>query len=141
MADNLEQLVETYLTINRGTFVSPQYLVGKPNVWESHLDFLAISFSENIVWMVEVTSSPSSKLYDKINTFNTEYKPRIQGQLEEHKVVRDWGNAGWDIGFWIFVPKSQKIVVENRLESASVLRNEVTPLEETLFPTWEKRFI
>ena len=141
MADILEQIVETYLTINRGTFVSPQYLVGEPKVWESNPDFVAISFSENIAWMVEVTRTPNRGLYDKITQFNEQYIPRIRKQLESHKVIRDWDEAHWNIGFWVFVPSKQKLAVENRLEKAGVLKKEVTPLEETMFPTWEKRFL
>jgi hypothetical protein len=57
MAENIrEQAVETYLAIDRGLFLNPQYLIGTPGEWEANPDFLAICFPDKTVWMVEVTT-------------------------------------------------------------------------------------
>ncbi len=81
MAERMwEQAVETYLSINRGIFLNPQYLIGQPGVWEANPDFLALDFPAKTAWMVEVTISPTG-LYIKISNFEAEYAPRIREQL------------------------------------------------------------
>jgi hypothetical protein len=136
-----EQATETYLAIDRGLFLNPQYLIGTPGRWEANPDFLAINFPENIVWMVEVTKAPSKRLFGKIDQFEQEYVPRIKDQLLQHRVIR--GENPWDewvVGLWVFVPAAAKRKLEDRMQSAGVPKFQVTPLEETTFPPWDERF-
>ncbi len=94
-----EQAVETYLTLDCGLFLNPQYLIGEPKIWEACPDFLAISFPENMVWVVEVTKAPRPRLFNNMKIFETEYSPRIKEQLVRHKVIRDEGaDEIWGIG-------------------------------------------
>ncbi len=136
-----EQAVETYLALDRGLFLNPQYLIGEPGIWEANPDFLAISFPENMVWMVEVTKTPGGGLFSKISAFESDYPWRIREQLARHRVIRDEGNSvNWNIGLWIFAPAAVLPKLENRAKAAGVRSYQATPLEETTFPSWERRF-
>jgi len=136
-----EQAVETYLALDRGLFLNPQYLIGEPGVWEASPDFLAISFPENVAWMVEVTKTPNARLFNKISAFEQDYSWRIREQLVRHRVVRDDGEfINWTIGFWMFAPAADLPNLKKRSKAAGVKSYQTTPLEETTFPSWEKRF-
>jgi len=136
-----EQAVETYLALDRGLFLNPQYLIGEPGVWEAYPDFLAISFPENIVWMVEVTKTPSAGLFNKLSAFEKDYSWRIREQLVRHRIIRGEGDSiNWTIGVWIVAPQAALPKLENRLKAAGVKSYQVASLEETTFPSWEKRF-
>ncbi len=136
-----EQAVETYLALDRGLFLNPQYLIGEPGVWEANPDFLAINFPENMVWMVEVTKTPRVALFNKISGFEQDYSWRIREQLVRYKIIRDECNShNWAIGFWVFAPMTDLPNLENRLKAGGVKSYQATSLEETTFPSWEKRF-
>jgi len=137
--DIWEQAVETYLAIDRGLFLNPEYLVGTPGEWEGYPDFLAICFPEKTAWMVEVTRAAKG-LSRKISEFSKDYSSRIQEQLVRHQVIPP-GDTDWKCGFWAFVPKQDCEDVRSRLRNANVQYSEVTALEETLDPTaWNRRF-
>ena len=139
--DFWEQAVETFLTIDRGLFLNPQYLVGEPEVWEANADFLAISFPDSIVWMVEVTKSPRGGLFSKIKAFENDYAPRIRHQLQQHRVVRgDDPWTEWTVGLWVFAPGTAQANLESRMRTAGIKRPLVTPLEHTVSPDWNARF-
>jgi hypothetical protein len=142
MPDIWEQAVETYLAMDRGIFLNPQYLIGEPNVWEANPDFLALEFPEKRVWMVEVTKAPRVGLFDKIKKFEVDYAPRIKAQLEIHKVVQSESEiGGWAIGLWIFAPQATLASLETRMLTAAVKARKVTALEDTLAPSaWDFRF-
>jgi hypothetical protein len=133
-----EQAVETYLAVDRGLFLNPQYLVGEEKGWQANPDFLAICFPDSLVWMVEVTKAPSSKLSWKIANFRSEFIPRIHDQMTRHRVIRDEPAVSWSFGFWAFVPKASVEPTKNRMATASILRFEVTALEDTVFPPWSR---
>ena len=139
MAENFwEQGVEIYLAIDRGVFISPQYLIGEPKGWKAYADFLALSFPDRTAWMVEVTTNPAKKLSDKVSQFEAEYSPRIRNQLVEHKVLS--ADAGWQIGLWPFVPEAWEAQVEEWLRKANVAKYRVTTLNNAVFPDWDSRF-
>jgi len=139
MAENIwEQAVESYLAIDRGLFLNPQYLIGTPGEWEANPDFLAICFPDKIVWMVEVTTRAVG-LNHKIKEF-ADYAKRIRAQLVRHSVIPEH-SEDWKLGFWAFVPVQNCEAVRNRFKSASIGLSLVTPLEETMKPSaWEDRF-
>src|SRR5208337_815692 len=126
MAEGIwEQAVETYLAIDRGVFLNPQYLIGEPGVWEANPDFLALSFPDKTVWMVEVTKAPRHSLFQKISSFEVDYAPRIRDQLVRHTVIPSDGP--WEIGLWLFVPRDWQADMEERLRKANVGKSDVTP--------------
>jgi hypothetical protein len=142
-SDIWEQAVETYLAIDRGLFLNPQYLIGTPNVWEANPDFLALVFPEKVAWMVEVTKAPRSALFDKVRDFERDYAPRIRDQLEKSGVIRrpQSGDDTWAIGLWVFAPEATLPRIQQAMERAGVHKHCVTALEETLKPSaWENRF-
>jgi hypothetical protein len=142
MADIWEQAVETYLAMDRGLFLNPQYLIGTPGVWEANPDFLALEFPERRAWMVEVTKTPGLSLFNKIKEFEDKYVQRIKEQLEKHKVIpsESPGNE-CAIGLWVFAPEKALPNVKTRMRDAGVKTSEVTTLEETLAPSvWDSRF-
>jgi hypothetical protein len=134
-----EQLVETYLCLDRSLFVNSQYLVGEHKIWEAYPDFLAIDFLKSQIWMVEVSKAPQGKMFEKIRHFETDYVHRIARQLAVHRVIRD-DLSEWQVGFWAFVPKAEEAATRSRFVTANVPHYEVTPLEEIFFPSWDKRF-
>ena len=139
--DIWEQAVETYLALDRGMFLNPEYLVGTPNLWESYADFLALDFPNRRVWMVEVTKAPRTGLFAKINAFNEEYAPKIREQLQRLNVISGDDPDGWTIGLWVFAPGTTVASLKNRLQTAGVQMADVTALEDTLAPSaWEHRF-
>ena len=139
--DFWEQAVETYLAIDRGLFLNPQYLIGTPGEWEANPDFLAVAFPDSTVWMVEVTKSPRGSLFGKIDNFEREYARRIKEQLRKHLVIRgDEAWAEWAIGLWIFAPATALPKLEDRMGAAGVQKWLVTPLEKTIAPAWDDRF-
>jgi hypothetical protein len=142
MADIWEQAVETYLTMDRGVFVSPQYLIGKQGVWEANPDFLALQFPERRAWMVEVTKTPRPPLFNKIKAFEGDYVQRIKEQLETLKVLPSESPAAeWAIGLWVFAPEKTLEALKTRMRDAGVNTSQVTALEDTLKPSaWESRF-
>ena len=115
--DIYEEIVGSYLTIDRGLFLNGQYLVGEQGEWEAYPDFLAISFPENAVWVVEVTKTPGRGLINVINNFQQEYVPRIQDQLVRHRVIRD-DIAAWGIGLWIFSRAQYQANIDGRLANS-----------------------
>ena len=134
-----QQAVETYLAIDRGLFLNPQYLIGMPGEWEAYPDFVAICFPDKIVWMVEVTTMAVG-LNHQIAKFSLEYKCRIRAQLIRHLVISE-RSEHWKFGFWAFVPEHNCEAVRTRLKSAGVELSLVTPLEDTMKPSfWEARF-
>jgi hypothetical protein len=142
MAEGIwEQAVETFLTIDRGLFLNPQYLVGEPGKWEANPDFLALCFPDNAAWMVEVTKAPRGSLFNKISLFERDYAPTIRGQLVQHQVIREENSElKWTVGLWIFAPAEWKPKLEDKLRAASVGKFRVTSLEDTTFPSWDARF-
>jgi hypothetical protein len=142
MSDIWEDAVETYLAMDRGLLLNPQYLIKDDNNWEACPDFLAIEFHKDTAWMVEVTKSPRKVLFEKISDFKKDYVPRILSQLKTHKIIRDSDNlSDWKIGFWIFVPGKDVETVKNEMEKAAIDPFEVTRLEDTLSPdAWSKRY-
>jgi hypothetical protein len=147
MADDIwERAVETYLTIDRGLFLNPQYLIGAPNDWNACADLLAVEFCKRHAWMVEVTTAPGYRLFSKIKAFENEYVCRIRSQLERHKVITNETSA-WVIGLWIFAPRERLDYVKRRLDGAGIVTNRVTCLEETVAldaetkgKVWNSRF-
>jgi len=133
-----EQAVETYLAIDRGVFLNPQYLIGEPGIWEANTDFLALCFPDKTAWMVEVTKTPSSRLFGKLSTFEIDYSPRIRDQLTRHAVIT--AESRWDIGLWLFVPRDWQTRIKERSREANIGKFLVTPLEDTTFPSWDQRF-
>ncbi len=135
-----EQLVETYLAIDRGCFLNPQYIVEGPEKWRAEPDFLAVNFPDNEVWMVEVTKAPYG-LKGKISEFEKDYIPKIREQLIRHRVIRDIdADPKWTFGFWIFTIEKEKSWVEGALSAACIATSRVTALEEIAFPKWEMRY-
>jgi hypothetical protein len=136
-----EQAVEKYLALDRGLFLNPQYLIGEPGVWEANPDFLAISFPENMVWMVEVTKTPGPRLFGKVSSFEQDYSWRIREQLVGHKIIREAeGPSSWTIGLWIFAPSVDLPKLEGKATQAGLLNYKATALEDTIKPAWDKRF-
>jgi len=139
--DIWEQAVETYLAMDRGLFLNPQYLIGTPNVWEANPDFMALAFPEKTAWMVEVTKRPRVSLFNKIRDFEKEYFPRIRHQLQGMDVIHDGVAAEWKIGLWIFAPKMELEKLKSKAQKCSVQNYRFTSLEETLDPSaWNTRF-
>ncbi|GGF19198.1 hypothetical protein GCM10011611_26370 [Aliidongia dinghuensis] len=140
--DIWEMAVEEYLTMDRGLFLNPQYVIGTPGEWEASADFLALAFPERIAWMVEVTKAPRPALYSKIKGFESDYAPRIREGLARHKVVPAGGApADWRIGLWIFAPKTALTNIKEQMEKAAVQLHDVTALDDTLASdAWGKRF-
>lgn len=135
--DFWEQAVETFLTIDRGLFVNPQYVIGKPGSWEASADFLALEFPASQAWMVEVTRSPGPGLKAKVVSFANDYEHRIRSQLERHLVKPS--AEEWDIGLWLFAPnQAQKTVTSWMKETGKKFR--FTALELTTFPDWDSRW-
>ena len=136
-----EQAVETYLTLDRGLFLNPQYLIGESRVWEANPDFLAIRFPESEVWMVEVTKTPATKLFDKISAFEQQYSWRIREQLTRHKIIRaDNISPDWKIGLWIFAPSKTLPKLKEKAVASGIDEFKTTSLEDTTFPSWDERF-
>ena len=142
MSDIWEQAVETYLAMDRGIFLNPQYLIGTPGEWEACPDFLALEFPERRAWMVEVTKAPRTTLFNKISGFEGEYVPRIRAQLVSHNVVPSESHVDdWAIGLWVFAPERTVANLERRMEEAGVGTRKITPLEDTLkLSAWDDRF-
>ena len=133
--DVWEHLVEIYLTRHRAVFVSPSYLIGEPGAWNACIDFLALDFSENAIWAVEVTAGAGfGKIGNKAREFDEKYAPRIRDQLN-HDGMRMTDLMGWSIGLWAFVRSPWKNECERQL-SKTVRHWKVTDLEETAFQ-WE----
>jgi hypothetical protein len=131
MAENVyEQLVETYLAMDTGLFLNPQYSVCDSK-WEACVDFLAICFREKTAWMVEVTRG-YGRLNSKIAEFGRDYEPRIRAQLISDKVIFKGVADDWKIGFWAFVPEDECKNIQTRLEQAGVWPRKVEPLETVL---------
>ncbi|MGO9430784.1 hypothetical protein [Rhodoblastus sp.] len=139
--DIWEQAVETFLAMDRGMFVNPQYLIGTPNVWEANPDFMALAFPEKTAWMVEVTKRPRASLFDKIRDFEKDYAPRIRHQLQSMDVIRESVSEEWKIGLWIFAPKMDLEILKSKAQTCGVQTYRSTSLEETLDPSaWDTRF-
>lgn len=139
--DIWEQAVENYLATDRGLFLNPQYLVGKPGEWEAVPDFLAVAFPDSAVWMVEVTKAPKGRLFGKFDAFEKDYVPRIKEQMQTHLVVRgDDPWSQWTVGLWVFAPAATLPGVKSRMDSAGVQKKLTTALEDTLIPNWDVRF-
>jgi hypothetical protein len=139
--DFWEQVVENYLTLDRGVFVNPQYMIGDCK-WDAHPDLVAINFRDSEIWMIEVTIGDARGLIEKAVQFDREYIPRLQAQFLEHQIITDesaWKT--WRIGMWAFVKMSEKVKVEKRLLN-SVRDGRVTALEDIAFPWvyWNARF-
>ena len=91
--------------------------------------------------MVEVTKTPAARLFNKISTFEQDYSPRIREQLMRHKIIRGEGDSNnWNIGLWILAPMAALPRLKNKAVAAGVESYQATPLEETTFPSWDKRF-
>jgi len=136
----LEELVGTYLAIDRGCLLNSQYIIGEQGKWRAEADFLAVDFPDGEVWMVEVTKAPYG-LRSKIAEFEGEYVHRIREQLALHHITPKIDkHPDWKIGFWIFVPKAEKAWVETKLTTAGVINSRVTALEDMMFPIWKERY-
>jgi hypothetical protein len=140
VAENVyEQVVETYLTMERDVFLHSQYPVGDKD-WNAAVDYLAIFFRKKIAWMVEVTRSRGS-FDSKISEFVRDYEPRIREQLISDKIIPNEAIAGWQVGFWAFVPEWDVERIRNFFKQAGVQLYEVTPLDHALsLSAWDYRF-
>jgi hypothetical protein len=139
-----EQAVEHYLTVDRGIFVSPKYLVGERGGWERWPDFLAVDFRNRCVWTVEVTVGNGDNAVERAVTYDADYVPRIKAQLVANSVVtlpaeNDWRE--WSFGFWLFAPTHSCDRIRRRVAHLP-LKSQITALEEVAFEWqwWDERF-
>ena len=131
--DYFQGVVAEYLRANRATFVNPECLVQlddnpttpkKDGHW--YINLLAVSFSEQTVYLCEVSYSTSlSPLLKKLSAWGAHWPGIIKALGRDSSIPK-----GWQVRPWLFVPE-QTI---NRLMSrmpAMPIAPKVTPLEMT----------